>query len=147
MSPTVIRTARPSDASPVADLIAQLGSPEGTDGVGPRIAELADTPTDAVLVAEVDGRVVGLVSLHVTPFFNRGTSRGRVTALVVDESVRGRGIGKELLTAVEDAARARGCVETELTSAAHRRDAHRFYLNAGYEGHPYRFRKPLTNPM
>src|SRR6185369_13200199 len=85
--PTVIRTARPSDADPVANLIAQLGnSSEGTDGVGPRIAQLADTPSDAVLVAEVDGRVVGLVSLHVTPFFNRGTSRGRITALVVDES-------------------------------------------------------------
>src|SRR5689334_23339774 len=140
---TMIRTARPSDASSVAELIRQLGPPEGAEGVEARIAALADTPTDAVLVAEVDGRVVGLVSLHVTPFFNRGTSRGRVTALVVDESVRGQGIGKRLLLAVEDAARDRGCVEAELTSAAHRLDAHRFYLNAGYEGHPHRFRKLL----
>jgi len=68
---------------------------------------------------------------------------GRVTALVVDETVRGQGIGKQLLAAVEDAARQRGCVEAELTSAAHRLDAHRFYLDAGYEGSPHRFRKPL----
>ena len=96
--PTLVRTARPSDADPVANLIAQLGnSSEGTDGVGPRIAQLADTPSDAVLVAEVDGRVVGLVSLHVTPFFNRGTSRGRITALVVDESARGHGVGRALV--------------------------------------------------
>ena len=143
----MIRTARPSDASSVAELIRQLGPPEGAEGVEARIAALADTPTDAVLVAEVDGRVVGLVSLHVTPFFNRGTSRGRVTALVVDESVRSQGIGRELLTAAEDAARTRGCVEAELTSAAHRLDAHRFYVRAGYEDHPARFRKRLTDSM
>jgi hypothetical protein len=47
------------------------------------------------------------------------------------------------LAAAEDAARDRGCVEAELTSAAHRLDAHRFYLDAGYEGHPHRFRKAL----
>jgi len=144
MAGIVVRSARAADAADLAPLLAQLGYPQGAVGLDERIDRMADTGTDAVLVAVVDGRVVGLVSLHVTPFFNEGAGRGRVTSLVVDDRRRGQGIGRRLLDAAEDAARDRGCTAIELTSAAHRLDAHRFYLSAGYEVQPHRFRKPLT---
>jgi GNAT superfamily N-acetyltransferase len=111
--------------------------------LGPRIAALAGTATDTVLVAEVGGRVVGMASLHVTPLFTEGHSRGRLTALVVDPGQRRRGVGRLLLQAVEAAARARGCVALELTSRPDRRGAHRFYLAARYQDRPYRFFKQL----
>ena len=141
---TVVRTAQARDAAELAVLFGQLGYPQGALGLDQRIERLADTATDAVLVAEVDGGVVGVVSLHVTPFFNEGTSRGRITSLVVGEDRRGQGIGRALLDAAEEAARRRGCYAIELTSGAHRRDAHRFYLAAGYEVQPHRFRKSLS---
>jgi GNAT superfamily N-acetyltransferase len=57
---------------------------------------------------------------------------GRLVALVIDERYRGRGVGRSLLARVEAAARARGCLLMEVTSAAHRDAAHRFYEAAGY---------------
>jgi GNAT superfamily N-acetyltransferase len=92
----------------LAGLLSELGYPQPAAALGPRIAVLADAATDAVLVADVCGQVVGTASPHVTPFFNEGRSRGRVTALVVDPNHRGRGVGRQLLEAVEAAASGRG---------------------------------------
>jgi GNAT superfamily N-acetyltransferase len=143
VTPIELRTARPADAPALAGLLVELGYLQAAAELGPRIAALADTATDTVLVAEVDGRVVGMASLHVTPFFNEGRSRGRITALVVGSSQRGRGIGRHLLAAVDAAASTRGCGAVELTSSPHRHGAHRFYLAAGYQDRPHRFFKQL----
>lgn len=143
IAPIRLRTARPADAAALARLLVELGYPQPAAELGPRIAALADTATDTVLVAEVGGQVVGMASLHVTPFFNEGQSRGRITALVVDSAQRGRGIGRHLLEALEAAAGRRGCGAVELTSSPHRHGAHRFYLAAGYQDLPHRFFKQL----
>lgn len=105
---------------------------------------LADPATDAVLVAEVSQRVVGMPARsHVTPSFNEARSRARITALIVDPGLLRSGIGRHLLTAVEAAAKRRGCGAVELTSSPYRRGAHRFYPAAGYQDLPHRFLKPF----
>ncbi len=68
--PGQIRTARPADAPALGRLLAELGYPQAAGELGPRIATLVDSDTDTVLVAQLDGQVVGMASLHVTPFFN-----------------------------------------------------------------------------
>ena len=138
-----IRPARPADAPVLGRLPAELGYPQAAAELHRRIMALADTDTDAVLVAEVSEPVVGMASVHVTPFFNEGRSRGRITALVVDPDLRRRGIGRHLLEAVEATAKRRGCGAVELTSSPHRHGAHRFHLAAGYQDLPHRFLKQL----
>jgi GNAT superfamily N-acetyltransferase len=142
--PLKIRTAVPTDGSALASLLAELGYPQQVAALPARIAQLADTHTDAVLVAEIDGRVVGVACLHVTAFFHEpGPGRARLTSLVVDPACRRSGVGGQLLRAAEAAARQRACTVLELTSAAHRKAAHRFYQDAGYEDLPHRFVKHL----
>jgi GNAT superfamily N-acetyltransferase len=142
--PLTIRTAMPEDAPEMAPLLAELGYPQQVTTLPERIKQLADTDTDTVLVAELDGRVVGVACLHVTVFFHEpGADRARLTALVVESARRGTGIGGRLLRAAETAARQRGCAKLELTSAAHRTAAHRFYEAAGYRVVPHRFSKDL----
>jgi GNAT superfamily N-acetyltransferase len=138
-----VRDARPADAPALGRLLAELGYPQPVAELGARIEDLVGRGTDVVLVAEMGDDVVGVASLHITPFFNEGHSRGRVTALVVDSNRRGQGVGGVLLRAVEAAARRRGCRAMELTSSTHRHDAHRFYLAAGYRDVPHRFLKQL----
>jgi GNAT superfamily N-acetyltransferase len=138
-----IRAAEPADAPVLSRLLADLGYPQNPTDLAERIGVMADGSADAVLVADAGGTAIGVASLHVTPLFNEGRSRARITAFVVDAEHRGRGVGRRLLDAVETAARQRGCYAVELTSGAHRHGAHRFYAAAGYENRPHRFIKQL----
>jgi len=53
--------------------------------------------------------------------------------LVVDERVRGGGIGAALVHAAERALTDASCGIVEVTSHVRREDAHRFYERLGYE--------------
>jgi ribosomal protein S18 acetylase RimI-like enzyme len=67
---------------------------------------------------------------------------GRITSLVVAATARGRGVGKNLLTAAERHLRANGCVKLEVTSGEQRSSAHDFYAANGYKEERVRFTKP-----
>jgi GNAT superfamily N-acetyltransferase len=66
-----------------------------------------------------------------------------MTAVVVDESARGQGIGRLLVAAAEEYFTERGCAMVEVTSNKKRLDAHRFYEQLGYTGTSFRFAKSL----
>ena len=139
--PLVIRDAGASDSSAIADLLTQLGYPSSADEVERRLGRLG--PADRLFLAELDGEVAGLVGLHVSPAIEYGGDAAKVSALVVDERFRRRGVGEALMRAVEDEARARGCVILFLTTAERREDAHAFYRSIGLEETGRRFAKRL----
>ena len=79
--PLEIRTATTQDAFAMAPLLAELGDPQQVDELAARVTQLANTRTEAVVVAELDGRVVGVACLHVTTFLHLpGAGRGRLTS-------------------------------------------------------------------
>jgi GNAT superfamily N-acetyltransferase len=97
-------------------------------------------------VAEADGEVVGLASLHESLSLEHDRPAAKLSAMVVDESVRGRGIGRSLVEAMEDEARARGCCLIFLTTNERRSGAHAFYERVGFEYTGRRFAKTLSAP-
>jgi GNAT superfamily N-acetyltransferase len=130
---TQIRPADTTDAAAVNELLHQLGYPqEGTATTASRIRTWGDDPSSAAYVADADGNVLGLVAVHVCPFFERAGSWGRIAALVVSDQARGQGVGGQLMTAAESFAAHHGCVRMEVTSADQRHDAHEFYRRRGY---------------
>jgi len=143
-----IRPAHTTDAAAVDELLHQLGYPQaGTATTASRIQTWTDDPSSAAYVAEADGDVLGLIAVHVCPFFERAGSWGRIVALVVADRVRGQGVGGRLVTAAESFATSRGCVRMEVTSADRRHDAHEFYRRCGYlnqTGRSSRFLRDLT---
>lgn len=66
---------------------------------------------DGVLVASLQGEVVGSISLHVLPVFHAAGFLGRITNLVVDEHNRGYGIGTALIANVYRWFKTVGCVK------------------------------------
>ena len=140
-----IREARPHDAEALAPLLAQLGYPDEPERVAARLAAFADDEASCVLVAEADGDIVGLASLTAMPLLHEDGSWARISALVVSEERRRRGVGRVLLAAVEEWAHACACRYAEVTSGEgpDREAAHQFYGALGYEQVSRRFLKAL----
>jgi GNAT superfamily N-acetyltransferase len=143
-----IRRAHPTDATAVNELLQRLDYPQ-TDAAttAARIRTWSADPTSAAYVADADGDLLGLVAVHVCPFFERTGSWGRLVALVVSDEARRGGVGGRLVTAAETFAARHGCVRMEVTSADRRHDAHEFYRRRGYTdqaGTSSRFLRDLT---
>ncbi|GAB2856860.1 GNAT family N-acetyltransferase [Lentzea nigeriaca] len=142
-----IRPAQTADAAAVDELLRQLGYPQDRAGATvTRIKAWEDDPSSAVYVAEAGEGLLGLVAVHVGPFFERDGCWGRIVALVVSDQARGQGIGAQLVAAAEAFAAGHGCARMEVTSNDRRRDAHEFYRRRGYvdqAGRSSRFMRDL----
>jgi GNAT superfamily N-acetyltransferase len=138
-----IRDAAPGDSEAIAGLLGQLGYPADAEAAVSRLERLRIVG-DRVVVAELDGVVAGLAHLQVSPAIEYEQPAAKLAALVVDESHRGEGIGRALVEAMETEARTRGCALLYVTTAAHRTDAHEFYVRIGLEETGKRFAKWLT---
>jgi GNAT superfamily N-acetyltransferase len=140
-----IRSARASDVPELVRLFGELGYQIAPDVLAQRWAAFAASGEQALVAAvdtRSDERLVGVATLHATPVLHRAGPVGRVTALVVDATLRGCGIGRALMAAAERWAAERGCVLLEVTSNQRRVDAHKFYEGLGFERTSFRFARP-----
>ncbi len=98
-----------------------------------RVARVLGHPANTVFAARTvpDGRILGLLTL-VAIELPTGPE-ARIEDVVVDESARGLGLGRALVTAALDAAAAAGARYVDLTSAPHRVSARALYQAMGFE--------------
>jgi L-phenylalanine/L-methionine N-acetyltransferase len=143
----VVRQAEPGDAAPLVELASAVGAePEGwliSDATWRSVGEerrylraIRRHPDAAVLVAELDGRVVGRLSLSRDP--HPASRHVADLGLMVDASVRRRGIGRALLEAAEEWARRSGVRKLELHVFPYNEAAIRLYESCGFEREGYR---------
>ena len=96
------------------------------------------------LVAEVGGKVVGLVTMVFVYAIGHPNGYFKINGLGVAAEHRGKGIGKALLEAVEHIALDCGAPYIGLASGFDRADAHAFYEHLGYKKTSFWFRKKLS---
>lgn len=134
LSSCSVRSPRPGDYDKMADLAEQLGYPSTVQQIRIRLDAMASSSQYTVYVAQLPGgRIGGWIGLYVFRPVEQDNYAG-ISGLIVDQQVRGRGIGKALLDAAEEWARSQGCSEISVHSNVMRERAHRFYTNNGY-GH------------
>ena len=93
-----------------------------------------------LFLARVDGAIVGSLTLA---FYRIPTGlKAWIEDVVVDDAVRGRGVGAALNQAALAEARRRGAKDVSLTSRPSREAANRLYLRLGFvarETNMYRY--------
>lgn len=127
-----IRPAAVPDAARIAALFTDEGYPAGTSDIVTRL-ERFSSEYSQVLVADLDGEVVGFIALHVLPRFEHDDRIVRIVALVVDAAVRERGVGHLLMGEAERVGREVGSAFVEITAGHHRPEARRLYEALGYD--------------
>ncbi|MFE5341265.1 GNAT family N-acetyltransferase [Isoptericola sp. NPDC056578] len=143
------RLATRDDLPRVVELIADDAVAASRTGVfGPAhvagFEAVEASPNDELVVAELDGAVVGVMQLTFVPGLSRnGATRLLVEAVRVDAALRGQGLGRALMEHAHERGRERGCVLAQLTSDKQRPDAHRFYRSLGYAQSHEGFKLPL----
>lgn len=129
-----VRAAEPHDVAAVVAAYDWLFAPPGSQppmwdpvAAAERLTAAIESDGAEVFVADDDGAITGFITAYDDISSVRFGRRAWVEDLAVDPGQRSRGIGKALLDAAKDWARARGCSHLELDSAPTRTDAHRFY--------------------
>jgi ribosomal protein S18 acetylase RimI-like enzyme len=95
------------------------------------VDELVGHPGVDLIVARVDGKIVGMLTLITFPTVTR--TRAHVEDVVVDAAARGHGVGSALLREAERLAREAGAQWVDLTSRPAREAANRLYRSYGFE--------------
>ena len=139
----MVREATEADAGALADLLTQLGYPTTPEQARSRLGRILPDPAWATLLWEEDGRVLGFGGIQVSASYEHDTPVAKIVALVVDAGVRRRGMGAELVGALEQRAASMEAKKIVVNSAMHRADAHAFYEKLGYARTGLRFGKEL----
>lgn len=133
MSEVVVEPLRTVDDD-VVEAFARLVPQLSSSSPAPDEAELTAIVTSdgtVIFVARLDGRIVG--SLTFVTFRIPTGMKAWIEDVVVDESVRGRGVGELLNRAALGEARRRSIDSVSLTSRPSRDAANRLYQRIGFE--------------
>jgi ribosomal protein S18 acetylase RimI-like enzyme len=95
------------------------------------LQEIVDSPAVILFMAREEGKLVGALSLA---WFRVPTGiLAWIEDVVVDQSMRGHGIGEALTRAGVEKARQLGAKSVDLTSRPSRESANRLYQRVGFE--------------
>lgn len=117
--------------------LSRSSPPPSAEAVGTMLAHEAITQ---FVARDGTGVIVGVSTLAVFPIPTG--RRGWVEDVIVDDASSGRGIGRLLIEAMLERARALGCATVELTSRPSREAANHLYRKVGFaqrETNVYRF--------
>lgn len=138
-----IRAAELEDIPSLKRLFLQLGYETEHAILEQRLRDQHDTL--CTLVAESEKEVCGVIVINFIMPVHENNLWALISALVIDESLRGQGVGQQLLIASERIAAIKRCSQIELSSNETRVKAHKFYENNGYKEVRKRFVKLLTD--
>jgi len=150
----VIRPATADDLPAIVAMLAddRLGAQRETPGdLAPYLAafeRIAADPSTLLMYAETgDGKPAGTLQLmFLHGLGRRGATRAQIESVRVHSSLRGTGLGTELMKWAIGTARERGAFLVQLTSDASRPEAHRFYERLGFVHTHAGFKMQLAEP-
>ncbi|MGE6466948.1 N-acetyltransferase family protein [Alkalihalobacillus sp. NPDC078480] len=140
-----IRPIDKNDPKKLVHLMEQLGYPTTEDDLVARFETLSKNTDYHTLIVESNNQCIGFAGLHRGLFYEATGQYVRIVAFVVDENVRRNGVGKALITAIEDWALSQGIHTLVLNSGnrGERAAAHAFYEKMGFQAKSTGFSKKI----
>lgn len=142
MSEVSLRPVREDELPLLAEILAELDgdTPEPVERIRATWNAMKAHPDYDCYFAEVDGEVIGTLSLIIFPVFShRLASDAIVEAVVIRPAHRGKGLGRAMMQAAMQLAGSKGAYKLALSSNLRRLDAHRFYDGMGFTRHGVSF--------
>jgi N-acetylglutamate synthase-like GNAT family acetyltransferase len=127
----------------VKRLLKQLGYE--SQGSGLVSALSLQEPNSDVFVAVSESKVIALMSLIYFYYFPIQKPVCRITAIVVDESVRNTGVGKKLIHFAAAQAKNKSCAQLEITTSLARKATQEYYEYMGFTKASYRYYLDIGN--
>ncbi|MFF0572865.1 GNAT family N-acetyltransferase [Streptosporangium saharense] len=132
----IFREAEADDFVDVMRLYRQLQPKDPVLGDGSDVATFArilEAPGLHLFVLEADGAVVATAYLNVIPNLTRSASPyGVIENVVVEESLRGTGLGRRVMAGALQAAWDAGCYKVMLMTGSRNPATHAFYRACGF---------------
>lgn len=136
----MFREARRDDIRRIVEMLADDALASGRENLDGNMKAyeaafdaIAADPNNTLYVWDEDG-VVGCLQLTYLPGMSyQGSWIAQVEGVRVDRSMRGEGIGEEMMKFVIAKSRERGCKHVQLMTNKRRTDAQRFYERLGFE--------------
>lgn len=131
-----IRPARAVDTPDVVRLMKQLEAfahGQVGPGVEGRFKFMLTLSNFNVCVAQEDDQVIGLITASLRPTLWHAGPVALIDELIVDQTARGRGVGRALIDAIVVWARKRGASEIEVSTEKDNEPAQAYYLRQGFE--------------
>jgi ribosomal protein S18 acetylase RimI-like enzyme len=138
-----IRDAKLTDAPALAALMCELGYETTPAEMRRRLKSILCDVRYRTFLAEVDGKVCGMIGTLAHPSYEHDNPSGRILALVTLTTARRRGVGRALIASAEKAFAQKAVTRVSLDTRFARKDAHQFYESLGYKRNGWRFVKQL----
>lgn len=103
-------------------------------------SKMQSYPNYKIYIAVLNGKTVGTYSLAIMDnIAHLGKSSGLVEDVVVDETMRSMGIGKQMMKHALRICNTNNCYKMNLSSNLKRKKAHHFYQKLGFKRHGISF--------
>ena len=96
-------------------------------------------------VYERENMILGFVSIHMQKLLHHTSNVAEIQELIVDETIRGQGIGKRLFHKAKEVAAKNDCSQLEVCCNHKRTQSHKFYCAQGMTNNHYKFCLPLKS--
>lgn len=129
-----VRSCEIIDAEAIYQLnIREMGYDYPKDKTEEKLKQLLKSDKDKIFVAVIDNTVVGYVHANDYDVIYAPHMKN-IMGIAVSSNFKKKGIGRALLSAIEDWGQKNGAVGVRLVSGATRTGAHEFYRHCGYSG-------------
>jgi len=134
-----VREAKETDLPMIQTLTRELiKTINNTKGIDVQLAldnckHLIHEPHSYFFVAVMNKTIVGFITVSIRKTLLHQGLSGLINELVVTEKYRGKGIGKQLIFAVIERCKQRGCCEVEVSTNMTNTRAKELYMNCGFE--------------